>query len=316
MWSSTEESINLFAQKKYSNFVLTETTKTNLDKILQSQVNPILLEGGTGVGKSATIQIAADLSQKKLVRFNMSSKINIDDLLGKVMFSKDAATNRDVIQFQLRPFSQAFKEGFWLLLDEMNLAPDSVLQCIEHALDTQILTLNDPCNATESQISIPMHHDFRLFGTQNPNTGFFKGKREKLSLSLLDRFTVYFFDEFSDHEWTEIIKEKLLEKFGLEEANELSEFMVKKVHRQIKTAMCKGDFDEVCSYSAISMRELLRWCEILLVHHLNLNGCNLTRYPIYFFDIKFILFIMVTKIFVLVLKVLRFGIFLKKCFFW
>ncbi len=42
-----------------------------------------------------------------------------------------------------------------------------------------------------------MHPQFRLFCTQNPNTGMFKGKREKLSASFLDRFCGVVFEPLS-----------------------------------------------------------------------------------------------------------------------
>ena len=43
----------------------------------------------------------------------------------------------------LQAFATAFQNGDWLLLDEMNLAQDTVLQCIEQALDSGQLIVND-----------------------------------------------------------------------------------------------------------------------------------------------------------------------------
>jgi hypothetical protein len=120
--------------------VLTTTTKINVNSVVEVANTrlPLLLSGGTGVGKSATIAEAASRSGKTLVRFNMSSRVTIDDLLGKVGFAKDA-NGQECFSFSMGPFAKAFHEGCWLLLDELNLAQDNVLQCIESAIDTGFL---------------------------------------------------------------------------------------------------------------------------------------------------------------------------------
>ncbi len=61
-----------------------------------------------------------------------------------------------------------------------------MLQCIESALDTKQIVVSSHHDRKEEPR--PMHPNFRLFATQNPASGFFKGKRETLSLSFLDRF--------------------------------------------------------------------------------------------------------------------------------
>jgi MoxR-like ATPase len=194
-----------------SAMVLTCTTKENLQKIIEGTSNPVpqLLEGATGVGKSAVIDEAAKQTGNKLVRFNMSSTISIDDLLGKVTLEfKDG---REQFGFIEQPFTVAFKNGFWLLLDELNLAQDMVLQAIEQAIDTKQLILNDVSNAENFGAEpIHMHRDFRLFATQNPNSGHFKGKREPLSESFLTRLSPLVFKELPQEEWVEIVLHKLI----------------------------------------------------------------------------------------------------------
>lgn len=80
--------------------------------------------GPTGVGKSATISSAAKLTGNELIRFNMSSRISIDDLLGKIVLVTGEG-GREEFQFSPGPFTVAFQEGKWLLLDELNLAQDT-----------------------------------------------------------------------------------------------------------------------------------------------------------------------------------------------
>jgi midasin (ATPase involved in ribosome maturation) len=62
--------------------------------------------------------------------------VTIEDLQGRVVLSKDPVTGREGFQLLDSPFVTAFQKGYWLLLDEFNLAPDNVLQWIERAIDT------------------------------------------------------------------------------------------------------------------------------------------------------------------------------------
>lgn len=75
--------------------------------------------------------------KKPIIRFNMSSQVTIDDLLGKVILKQKEGGGEE-FAFVPQPFTIAFSEGHWLLLDELNLAQDLVLQCIETALDTGV----------------------------------------------------------------------------------------------------------------------------------------------------------------------------------
>ncbi len=110
-----------------SEMIMTPTTVENLAQVKEASENPIplLLEGSTGCGKSACIMEAARQRGITCLRLNMSSRVTVDDLIGKVTLE-----GRDNFKFVKRQFTVAFEEGFWLLLDEVNLAPDVVLQAI------------------------------------------------------------------------------------------------------------------------------------------------------------------------------------------
>ena len=145
---------------------------------------PVIISGETGVGKTAIISEAARRLGVPLIRLNLSSSTSIMSLYGSSFPTKNGEKMQ--VEFKEGPFTLAFKLGAWLLLDEFNLAPDNVLSSIESALDTSVLIL--PIDSVESSeqtvdkkyLEIPMHSNFRLFCTQNPSTGLFKGKRENL----------------------------------------------------------------------------------------------------------------------------------------
>ena len=59
---------------------------------------PILLEGSTGVGKSASVMEASQQSGRTLVRYNMSSRVTIDDLLGKSITSTRCRNSNNIFE--------------------------------------------------------------------------------------------------------------------------------------------------------------------------------------------------------------------------
>lgn len=215
------------------------------------------------MGKSATIMFAAKITGNTLVRFNMSSRVTIDDMLGKVTLVQ---TDRgEDFQFVRQPFTVAFQDGLWLLLDELNLAQDTVLQCIEAALDNNVLVIHDSSSATDHSKIISKHPNFRLFATQNPNSGMFKGKREKLSASFLGRFRPLAFQELPEQEWIDVISKKLCPHFDVHTAEALAAKMVSSFHVKVQARLYNKQirFPELEAYAEISIRELLKWVEHL-----------------------------------------------------
>lgn len=93
-----------------------------------------MLEGPTGTSKTKTIQVLCDILKKKLVRFNLSSETTIEDLIGRL--GSGGEDSWSSFKFVQGPFTEAFENGYALLLDEVNLGQKSVLQCMETALDT------------------------------------------------------------------------------------------------------------------------------------------------------------------------------------
>jgi hypothetical protein len=254
--------LNYETQKydKINKLCMTDTAKENINTILQivDDPIPILIEGSTGIGKSAAVIEAAKISGNKLIRFNMSSHITIDDLLGKPMLQSDS-NKQDKFSFHYRPFSLAFKEGYWLLLDELNLAQDIVLQSIESAIDTNILQIFDPTNSANPQILIQKHPKFRLLATQNPNSGFYKGKRERLSASFLDRFRTIVFKRFENDELVQIAKSIFGEDTKEYEVDAIATSVVDKIHLKLVEIINPfKNFPEWEPYSEVSMRDLLR----------------------------------------------------------
>ncbi len=71
-----------------------------------------------------------------LLRFNLSAETKIDDLL--VKFTGD---NNSCLKVEEGQFFKAYTKGHKILLDEINLAPREVFECIQQALDSKVLSV-------------------------------------------------------------------------------------------------------------------------------------------------------------------------------
>lgn len=160
-----------------------------------------MLEGPTGTSKTKTIQVLCDILKKKLVRFNLSSETTIEDLIGRL--GSGGEDSWSSFKFVPGPFTEAFENGYALLLDEVNLGQKSVLQCMETALDTGEIKQDIPgCGTIKKKIN----PDFILVATQNPKIEGFTNQRDELSQKFISRFTVVEFPSFEINELREIAK--------------------------------------------------------------------------------------------------------------
>lgn len=106
-----------------------------------------------------------------------------------------SASDGMVFSFVEGAFISALKNGEWILLDEVNLAPPEILQRVVGVLEHEKGSL---CLAERGDIDyVCRHPNFRLFACMNPATD--AGKRD-LAISLRNRFTEYFVDDVLDDE--------------------------------------------------------------------------------------------------------------------
>ena len=181
------------------NFICTEKAKERLSiiKYFISRRVPLLLIGPSGTAKTISCEYAHSLSElkdKPFIKFSMSSNTTQAELLGK--FTGDEKSFAGISP-QEGPYLKAFKEGYTILLDEINLATQEVLQCIEESLDTNKLSVYIP--GQDLKI-VERHPDFMLLATENPNKGLFANKRKNLNNKFVSKFQPIPFDSFSKKE--------------------------------------------------------------------------------------------------------------------
>ena len=230
----------------------TPTTKANAMKIIRAMQlrKPVLLEGSPGVGKSTIVMALADLAGVPLTRINLSDQTELMDLFGSdVPIEGGHAGN---FGWQDAPFLRAMQKGEWVLLDEMNLASQTVLEglnaCFDHRGQVYISELDQ---------TFTRHPQFKVFAAQNPH--YQGGGRKGLPASFVNRFTTVYTDAFTDRDLLMICKRcypqhpvQSMESL-VRSVTELGDVL----HSDMQIGTHGGPWE-------INLRDLLRW--LYLIH--------------------------------------------------
>jgi len=225
----------------------TPTTKSNTLKLLRAlQLNkPILLEGSPGVGKTSLISALAKATGHPLLRINLSDQTDISDLFGADLPVEGGRAG----EFSWRdgPFLRALRAGYWILLDELNLASQSVLEglnaCFDHRGEIYI---------PELAKTFSVKPGTRLFACQNPlQQG---GARRGLPKSFLNRFTQVFVNALLENDLKLILNTQFPQL-----PMELLDDMVQFNSRLASEAGVA--WGHAGSPWEMNLRDITRWCE-------------------------------------------------------
>ncbi|RKF71778.1 Huge dynein-related AAA-type ATPase [Golovinomyces cichoracearum] len=227
------------------------TTKVNAMRVIRAfQVRkPILIEGNPGVGKTTLINALALACNQPLTRINLSEQTDLMDLFG----SDVPVDGAEIGQFAWRdaPFLQAMQKGEWVLLDEMNLASQSVLEglnaCLDHRGQVYISELDK---------TFLCHPDFFVFAAQNPHHQ--GGGRKGLPSSFVNRFTVVYADVLSYNDLKVICKKSFPDI-----SEETISCMISFVSKLEKEIIEKRSFGAQGGPWELNLRDILRWLQIL-----------------------------------------------------
>lgn len=121
----------------------------------------VVLTGPTGCGKTSVVRALASHLNRPFVRFNMNGETRVSHLVGmnKPATEEGALT----LKFSAGAMVEAMREGYWVLLDEIDAALPQVLMVLQPVLEEDLRTLYVP----ETGEPVRAHDDFRLFATGN-----------------------------------------------------------------------------------------------------------------------------------------------------
>ncbi|XP_054990862.1 midasin [Sorex araneus] len=180
-------------------YVLTSSVKLNLRdivRVVSARTYPVLIQGETSVGKTSLIRWLAAATGNHCVRINNHEHTDIQEYIG--CYSSDSSGK---LAFKEGVLIDAMRKGYWIILDELNLAPTDVLEALNRLLDD-----NRELLITETQEVVKAHPRFMLFATQNP-PGLYGG-RKVLSRAFRNRFVELHFDELPSSELETILHKR------------------------------------------------------------------------------------------------------------
>ncbi|KAG0682446.1 hypothetical protein C6P42_002987 [Pichia californica] len=227
------------------------TTAHNAMRVVRAiQVHkPILLEGSPGVGKTSLITALAEATGNQLTRINLSEQTDLIDLFGSD--SPVEGGNAGEFVWRDAPYLRAMQKGEWVLLDEMNLASQSVLEglnaCLDHRGEVYIPELDK---------SFVSHPNFKVFAAQNPQLQ--GGGRKGLPKSFINRFSVVYVDMLNETD-LKLIAHHLYPSLDKELCDKMISFMSKLeeevvINRKWASSGAPWEFN---------LRDTLRWLSLL-----------------------------------------------------
>ena len=225
-----------------SSYVLTPSVKDhlkNLARAVYAKKYPVLLQGPTSSGKTSLVQYLASITGNGFVRINNHEHTDLQEYFGSYI-----TNSLGKLEFQEGVLVKAVRKGYWVVLDELNLAPSDVLEALNRLLDD-----NRELFVPELQEIVPAHPNFMLFATQNPPTLY--AGRKMLSRAFRNRFLEIHVDEIPENELSEILEKRC--KIPLSYAKKMVEVMKDlQLHRQ-NSKVFSG------KHGFITPRDLFRW---------------------------------------------------------
>jgi len=229
------------------NYILTPSISRNLRDLARiisiGQFYPILIQGETSVGKTSLIKYLAQRSGNLCLRVNNHEHTDLQEYVGSY-----TADENGKLAFKEGVLVQAMRNGFWIILDELNLASTEVLESLNRVLDD-----NRELFIPETQEVVKAHPKFLLFATQNPPGHY--GGRKVLSRAFRNRFIELHFDEIPSKELETILHKKCFIplSYSKKMVSVLKELR-NKLHQSVSLSFTG-------KHGGVTLRDLFRWGE-------------------------------------------------------
>ena len=227
-------------------FIATPHVKKNISNVvraLHAKRYPILLQGETSTGKTSLINYLAKLMGYNCIRLNNHEHTDLSEYIGN--YESDAKNNGKLV-FKEGPLITAMKNGDWIILDELNLAPSDVLEALNRLLDD-----NREIFIPETQEMVKANEHFQLFATQNPPSTY--AGRKQLSKAFRNRFLELHFDDIPLEEIEVVIEKRC----------QLPKNYCKKLVAVMRNLVTHRSADRAFSgkNTLITLRDLFKWAD-------------------------------------------------------
>ncbi|CDU22202.1 related to MDN1-Huge dynein-related AAA-type ATPase (midasin) [Sporisorium scitamineum] len=229
-----------------------KTSASNAMRVLRALSVPgksVLLEGSPGAGKTSLITALAAAAGRPLTRINLSDQTELVDLFGSDMPLEGGGPGE--FAWRDAAFLTAMQQGEWVLLDEMNLASQTVLEGLNSCLDHR-----GTVYVPELGRSFIKHPDFRIFAAQNPHHQ--GGGRKGLPKSFLNRFIKVHIEELTGEDIL-AISSHLYPNFDIEQLRNMIRFNFA-LHHEV---VVKHSFGRIGAPWEFNLRDLMRWLDLL-----------------------------------------------------
>nr|CCC89279.1 unnamed protein product [Trypanosoma congolense IL3000] len=228
---------------KDDTFILTPSVRGHLLNVARAVFadRSVLLEGPTSSGKSSMVRYLAELTGHKFIRINNHESTEIQEYIGHYVSDEYGK-----LRFVDGILVDAVRNGYWVMLDELNLAPTDVLEALNRLLDD-----NHELFVPDTQETIKSHPQLRVFATQNP-AGIYGG-RKPLSRAFRNRFLEITVDDIPNSELCTILCERY----------SLSPSFAEKMVEIMTTLQLRRQGSQVFAgrHGFITPRDLFRWAE-------------------------------------------------------
>ena len=213
------------------------------------------LSGPTGSGKTSVILEIAGRLNWPVVQITCHGSMEFSELRGQFVVESIKGSATPVMRFRHGPLAQAMKEGFILLINEIDLMDPAELAGLNDVLEGRPLVIAE--NAGEI---IAPHENFRVIVTANSNgagdaTGLYQGIQSQ-NLAAMDRYRTLLVDYP-----TATVEKRILAKVAPQLPASLHQKMVK-LAGEIRSAFLGADGTRGRLSVTMSTRTLVRWAEL------------------------------------------------------
>ena len=179
-------------------FVITDRVLRLWKKILFAlSINqPILIIGNEGCGKSEAVAALSYLLGSNLNSLCLTPEVESSALIGQYIPNEEKATLGGIVRWHDGVVSEAFRNGYWSLLDNLNQAHAEVLERINPILEAPPHLI-----LTEKGETTPVQGDlhFKIFATMTPSAASSSIGNSELSPALANRFTIMWMEDLNSN---------------------------------------------------------------------------------------------------------------------